>query len=107
MNTRPALIPGLSANKKTADITDRMATIVAHQGGMQYSPPTIYLTVAVGTTIADRPPHRSVRARLRIRLLPRMNGVEASSRTAVLRVLEQSRREEYTDVSVERDRRRQ
>jgi hypothetical protein len=34
-------------------------------------------TVAVGTTIADRPPHRSVRARLRIRLLPRMNGVEA------------------------------
>jgi hypothetical protein len=33
--------------------------------------------VAVGTTIADRPPHRSVRARLRIRLLPRMNGVEA------------------------------
>jgi len=35
------------------------------------------LTVAVGTTITDRPPHRSVRARLRIRLLPRMNGVEA------------------------------
>jgi len=33
--------------------------------------------VAVGTTIADRPPHRSVRARLRIRLLLRMNGVEA------------------------------
>src|SRR5437016_2507397 len=36
-----------------------------------------WITVAVGTTIADRPPHRSVRARLRIRLLPRMNGVEA------------------------------
>src|ERR1700674_1727938 len=33
--------------------------------------------VAVGTTIADRPPHRSVRARLRIRLLRRMSGVEA------------------------------
>jgi len=33
--------------------------------------------VAVGTAIAGRPPHRSVRARLRIRLLPRMNGVEA------------------------------
>ena len=31
------------------------------------------VTVAVGTTIADRPPHRSVRARLRIRLLPRMS----------------------------------
>ena len=28
--------------------------------------------VAVGTTIAGRPPHRSVRARLGIRLLPRM-----------------------------------
>src|SRR5260370_42690057 len=33
--------------------------------------------VAVGTTITDRPPHRSVRARLRIRLLRRMRGVEA------------------------------
>jgi hypothetical protein len=36
-----------------------------------------HATVAVGTTITDRPPHRSVHARLRIRLLPRMNGVEA------------------------------
>src|ERR1700690_4353876 len=35
------------------------------------------LTVAVGTTIADRPPRRSVRARLRIRLLLWMNGGEA------------------------------
>src|SRR5215470_13323396 len=33
--------------------------------------------VAVGTTLADRPPPRSVRARLRIRLLRRMGGVEA------------------------------
>src|ERR1700688_3080911 len=33
-------------------------------------------TVAVGTTIADRPPRRSVRARLRIRLLLWMNGDE-------------------------------
>src|SRR5882762_8590294 len=30
------------------------------------------IAVAVGTTIADRPPHRSVQARLRIRLLPWM-----------------------------------
>ena len=37
-------------------------------------------TLAVGTTIADRPPHRSVRARLRIRLLPRMSGGEANIR---------------------------
>jgi hypothetical protein len=36
------------------------------------------ITVAVGTTIADRPPPRSVRARLRIRLLRRMSSVEAS-----------------------------
>src|SRR5215472_1119254 len=36
--------------------------------------------VAVGTTIADRPPHRSVQARLRIRLLPGMSGGEASIR---------------------------
>jgi hypothetical protein len=34
------------------------------------------LTVAVGTTIADRPPRRSVRALLRIRLLLWMNGGE-------------------------------
>src|SRR2546429_4915640 len=38
------------------------------------------ITVAVGTTIADRPPHRSVLARLRIRLLRRMSGVEACIR---------------------------
>ena len=36
--------------------------------------------VAVGTTIADRPPHRSVQARLRIRLLPWMSSGEASIR---------------------------
>jgi hypothetical protein len=41
------------------------------------------ITVAVGTTIADRPPHRSVRARLRIRLLRRMSGVEACIRIGV------------------------
>src|SRR5215472_14777296 len=35
------------------------------------------ITVAVGTIIADRPPRRSVRARLRIRLLRRMSGVKA------------------------------
>jgi hypothetical protein len=36
----------------------------------------IRLAVAVGTIIAGRPPHRSVRARLRIRLPPRMSGVK-------------------------------
>src|SRR6202140_3492909 len=38
------------------------------------------IVVAVGTTIADRPPHRSVRARLRIRLLPGMLNGEGSHR---------------------------
>src|ERR1019366_1599060 len=38
------------------------------------------LTVAVGTTIADRPPHRSVQARLRIRLLSWMSGGKAGIR---------------------------
>src|SRR5712664_2779812 len=36
--------------------------------------------VAVGTTIADRPPHRSVQARLRIRLLSWMCGGKAGIR---------------------------
>ena len=40
--------------------------------------PAAVITVAVGTTIADRPPHRSVQARLRIRLLSWMSGGEAS-----------------------------
>jgi hypothetical protein len=38
------------------------------------------VAVAVGTIIADRPPHRSVRALLRIRLPPRMAGVKALHR---------------------------
>src|SRR5260370_136595 len=38
--------------------------------------PRFWIVVAVGTTIADRPPRRSVRARLRIRLLLWMNGGE-------------------------------
>ena len=38
--------------------------------------------VAAGTTIADRPPHGSVQARLRTRLLPGMSGGEAPIRIA-------------------------
>ena len=41
------------------------------------------IPVAVGMTIADRPPHRSVRARLLVRLLRRMSSVEASIRIGV------------------------
>jgi len=39
-----------------------------------------WIVVAVGTTIADRPPHRSVQARLRIRLLSWMSGGKAGIR---------------------------
>src|SRR5260370_6152242 len=39
--------------------------------------------VAVGTTIADRPPHRSVRARSRIRLLPWISGGKANLRVGM------------------------
>ena len=42
------------------------------------------ITVAVGTTIADRPPRRSVRARLRIRLLPRISSGKAGIRIGML-----------------------
>jgi hypothetical protein len=41
------------------------------------------MSVAVGTTITDRPPHRSVQARLRIRLLPWMTGGEACIRVGM------------------------
>ena len=42
------------------------------------------VTVAVGTTIADRPPRRTVRARLRIRLLPRISSGKAGIRIGML-----------------------
>src|SRR5271157_2106100 len=50
--------------------------------------PTIFrkaawMVVAVGTTIAGRPPHRSVQARLRIRLLPWMGSGEACIRVGM------------------------
>jgi hypothetical protein len=47
-----------------------------------FSLPTtpFWIAVAVGTTIADRPPHRSVQARLRIRLLSWMSGGKAGIR---------------------------
>jgi hypothetical protein len=40
----------------------------------------MHLGVAVGTSITDRPPHRTGRARLCIRLPPWMSGVEALHR---------------------------
>jgi hypothetical protein len=55
-------------NRVDADISCRVAAPIA---------------VAVGTTIADRPPHRSVQARLRIRLLPWMGSGEACIRVGL------------------------
>src|SRR5438046_4174267 len=65
----PATLPNQQPPHRFMVDTSRLARTDSHI--------PISITVAVGTTIADRPPHRSVRARLRIRLLPRMNGVEA------------------------------
>src|ERR1035438_1898118 len=48
---------------------------------MLFSPSRV--DAAVGTTIADRPPHRTVRARLRIRLSPWMSGDKAIHRVRV------------------------
>src|SRR6266849_9480970 len=54
-----------------------MACVYRSGGG---SRATWKAAVAVGTTITDRPPHRSVQARLRIRLLSWMSGGEAGIR---------------------------
>src|ERR1700694_4048460 len=69
---QPRLHPGFTV-PQGAEETARFWTD-GRQTGSWKAPS---LTVAVGTTITDRPPHRSVRARLRIRLLRRMSGVEA------------------------------
>ena len=47
---------------------------------VNYRVGTFFSGVAVGTIVAGRPPHRSVRALLRIRLPPRMIGVKALHR---------------------------
>jgi hypothetical protein len=52
--------------------SDNAPQILAGLPGL-IPPAQVGIAVAVGTTIADRPPHRSVRARLRIRLLPKMS----------------------------------
>jgi hypothetical protein len=48
-----------------------------HRLGDGFRVLVIIFVDAVGTVITDRPPHRSVRARLRIRLPPWMSGGEA------------------------------
>src|ERR1035437_6952885 len=55
-------------------------TLLSSRGRMNNSFDSNRINVAVGTTIADRPPHRSVQARLRIRLLLWMGGGEACVR---------------------------
>ena len=66
---------------------DSLHPVVRLQSDSALSPGSVYrdlapsaITVAVGTTIADRPPHRSVQARLRIRLLSWMSGGKAGVR---------------------------
>jgi len=60
-----------------------MARPISRSCGTIISPGRLRITVAVGTTIADRPPHRTVRARLRIRLPPWMSGVKTCRRIRV------------------------
>ncbi len=70
---------GMSCGQWLADYLGHPSTPIYSFGRMFANPETgiLPITVAVGTTITDRPPHGSVRARLRIRLLRRMSGVEA------------------------------
>ena len=61
----------LLENAVDADATDK-------HGNPPPSAWTVLIADAVGTIITDRPPHRSVRALLRIRLPPWMRGEKAS-----------------------------
>ena len=62
-------------NGLSALLPERVSTGWAQ--GSVADKPSKWIAVAVGTAIANRLPHRSVRARLRIRLVPAMNGAEA------------------------------
>jgi hypothetical protein len=64
-------------------LNDRLEPLTSLRHWIVHSPTELLLNGAVGTTIADRPPHRSVRARSRIRLLSWMRGGEASLRVRV------------------------
>ena len=76
LQARPIGVASLLRNApQTRDVVTWLSLGVSPVGGKQAN--ALVPLVAVGTTITGRPPHRSVRARLRIRLLPRMNGVEA------------------------------
>src|SRR6267142_4771722 len=71
-STRPWTSPGTSSFEPSR--SHLINDAVRRSGTDSPRPPLI--TVAVGTTIAGRPPRRSVRARLRIRLLLWMKGGE-------------------------------
>ena len=71
-------VPWPSVRVVGAPATDRRASLA--DVGVPPGSGLVFLAVAVGTIIADRPPHRSVRALLRIRLPPRMAGVKALHR---------------------------
>src|SRR5689334_15548354 len=90
MNTRHKLEGYLAASEFLADMVARrrlsheplgIRRIAVGSGNQICCPSIVYrLPDAVGTTITDRPPHRTVRARLRIRLPPWMSSEEAFER---------------------------
>src|SRR5229473_7049002 len=74
LRNRHSLPPALSNGAHPSDYAARELWTAIPCDSLEYR--RVVPTVAVGTTIADRPPRRSVRARLRIRLLLWMNGGE-------------------------------
>src|SRR5258708_4756102 len=67
-------------NSFPVPVSPRIRTVESECATLSTWRSTLRSAVAVGTTIADRPPHRSVQARLRIRLLSGMSGGKAGIR---------------------------
>jgi Nucleotidyl transferase AbiEii toxin, Type IV TA system len=69
------LARGDNAPERFTHIFRELCVLEVDEDGLRFDAETVEAgrIVAVGTTIADRPPRRSVRARLRIRLLLGMN----------------------------------
>src|SRR5436190_21716685 len=78
LRNRHSLPPAVSNGAHPSDYAARELWTATPCDPLEYR--RVVLTVAVGTIIADRPPHRCVQARLRIRLLPWMSSGEASIR---------------------------
>src|SRR6266849_10464395 len=74
LRNRHSLPPALSNGAHPSDYAARELWTAIPCDSLEYR--LVVPTVSVGTTIADRPPRRSVRALLRIRLLLWMSGGE-------------------------------